>query len=1050
MKGKTALLALGLMVGVGIFLLPQILSTDWGKKEIARQIGKRTSCQVSMESLSLSWMGPQSIQGLKATREQDALRLACPEITTDASLYGLIFQKRVGHLKIASPSLEMSKALTRLSSANRGPAFSRAGMLPILGFGGLSYSLPLQGQVIVSEGKVALTPSGVSPIAFDGISLLLNLSEEEAKFQLMASTSQGAMRGKVEIDGSATKNAGKADVTLTDLPVQGVDQCLSLLKPEWSGLFVDLLGDKLSSSSSCQWNAEAFSLNLSARSPLLSAQLEVATQGENVSLQKPGTLSLMASPSLLKRFSLPADQPLSLQIDVAKFSSPWKDFKEATSDLTLLFSGGDPIGKGNLRIQTAKDKWQISLSSPLVTIPEMQLQMGKEIALLSPAPFTSRWREEAKGTLRCLNITWEAGAIVLMQPLVMDLVTTVKEIELSEPLAGTLQIEPTRIPLDSLKTFSYRGTFVAPRVALKDQPVLENTSLSFRVDSKQKVFQISSQLGTGGLLGDLSFLTGSSQFNAKVEAQNLSTSLLEPFIKKKGLKTVVGPEFNGTLVVDSSPKMQQGSFKWTSSLLSAQGGFVLDENSLQLQGKEAGIVWTLTPEGYAALDPSSPFSLKEASTLQIELSRLVLPASPQITWDLGQLQLQANAVAGSLIFSDKRSTEGIELKDTRFRVESNPLQLSLSTAVMQGTKRGSLSLKAAASELSNLSQLSCDVELALQQFPTRALDVLARAQGRNDSPFTALFGGTIDMTGRLNLKEFTGPISLSIQSQLTRASMKGKFASGALLLDEPIHAQMQITPEVSRLVLKEVNPLNISQFYSKDPVTVEIPATGFYLPIYPKNLQKMALPSSRIELGQIYCQSEGNLKTALSILKSKQSGRELMVWFAPLDFSVRQGVASVERTEILLADTYDIAIWGNFDLSKNYVDMLLGLPGETLYKAFGVKNLPENYVLTIPMRGPADNVEVDTGSATSKITLLLAWQHANKATGIGKTPGGAIIGGLIQTFATLPDSDAKVPPAKRPFPWEVRRSKTSDEPRHKGRHFKQNDKPWKQILKVVK
>src|SRR5581483_2872856 len=178
---------------------------------------------------------------------------------------------------------------------------------------------------------------------------------------------------------------------------------------------------------------------------------------------------------------------------------------------------------------------------------------------------------------------------------------------------------------------------------------------------------------------------------------------------------------------------------------------------------------------------------------------------------------------------------------------------------------------------------------------------------------------------------------------------------------------------------------------------------------------------------------------------------ELALWFAPIDLSIKQGIADIERTEILLADTFDICVWGNVDLVKDYVDMVLGLTSQTLSKAFGIQNLPENYVLTLPMKGPSNNVQINTGKATTKVALLLAWQNQN-LTGIGGN-AGAIVGGLLGKIATLPDSNAKVPPAKHPFPWEsgnAKKSKTSTGPREKKKQFKPKDKPLKQILKVIR
>ena len=285
---------------------------------------------------------------------------------------------------------------------------------------------------------------------------------------------------------------------------------------------------------------------------------------------------------------------------------------------------------------------------------------------------------------------------------------------------------------------------------------------------------------------------------------------------------------------------------------------------------------------------------------------------------------------------------------------------------------------------------------------------------------------------------------------MTRVDLVGHIVNGALLLNDSLYAQMKITPEMSRLVLKEINPLNLSYIYSLAPVTLEISSNGFYFPFYPFSMGKIAIPDATIELGKIACRNEGNINIALGLLKSKQFDKnsELSLWFAPIDLSVQQGLINMDRTEILLANIFDICLFGKVDLIKNYVDMVLGLTSQTLSKAFGIKNLPENYVLTIPMRGKADHVQINSGKATAKMALLLAWQNKNVAGALGGGPAGALVGEFLGKIATLPDADAKVPPPKHPFPWEIGKdSRSSNASNEKKRQFKPDEKPLKQILR---
>ncbi len=679
---------------------------------------------------------------------------------------------------------------------------------------------------------------------------------------------------------------------------------------------------------------------------------------------------------------------------------------------------------------------------------------------------------------------------------------------LAKPAIVQLSLSPTSLPIAGfdLNKLSLKGQLASPEVALSSQGqiiTLQNTTLPIQWDAKAKTaaIQLSSQVQTGSMQGQLSISNFSSEkgvdlnhasIQGSLDLQNLSAALLDAFSGKTTLSAITGPTFSGKLKLQSSIDKQNIAIKWVSPLLNIDSAFVIDKSAVQLQGGANQISWTLTPESYAILDrditsPGSaliPFELSESSNFSISLNKLSLPVIPKkeirtladripdIAFDLTKLQLSATGHNPKLTFFDKRSKESIQLSSLTFSLgasaDGGPLTVSLDSGVItqsatastsQSVKNGSLSLSGKLAQTLNekkdfdLSQLTGSLQLKVQQLPSRALDIVARAKGRTDFPFTTVFGDMINASITLDLKNFAGPVALNINTPMVRVDLDGHLVNGALLLNDALHAQMKITTELSRLILKEVNPLNLSYVYSQAPVTLEIPSEGFYFPLYPLNLGKIAIPEATIELGKIACRNEGNVNVTLGLLKSKQFDKngELSLWFAPIDLSIKQGFADIERTEILLADTYDICLWGKVDIVQDYVDMVLGLTAQTLSKAFGIKNLPENYVLTLPMKGPSDNVQINSSKATAKVALLLAWQNKNIAGAFGGGQAGAVVGDLLGKIATLPDSDAKVPPAKHPFPWEIGKgAKTSDASHEKKRQFKANEKPLKQILKVIR
>ncbi len=725
-----------------------------------------------------------------------------------------------------------------------------------------------------------------------------------------------------------------------------------------------------------------------------------------------------------------------------------------------------------------------------------------------------------------------AGTATLTKPLVLQWMLDPATLKAMAPQAPTLakptlvqlSLDPFVIPVSNPDVYKLKlkGLILNSEMILgqaNKQVALLNTNIPFQWDpiAKTATMQLSSQLknpegNNGTLQGDFSLsnfridkgldLTPAN-LQGDLQLQNLSSLLLDAF-SERSLSAIVGPLFTCRLKLQSlSPEKQTLALKWTSDNLSIDTGFAMNNGSLQLQGSNQQIGWTLTPESYKVLDAwivnanqqLIPFEIKEPTVFSITLSKLSLPVLPgqkpqetpkdqacgqglaggelanrfpSFAFDLSKLELNASARNPKLTFYDRSSHETIQLSNLALglnKQKGTPVTLSLDSNVTAqsaqsgNTKNGSISLNGNLTQTLtpqgafDVSKLTCSLHFKAQQLPSRVLDIVARAKGRTDFPFTTVFGNVINAAVDIDLDQFSGPVSVNVNTPSTRAAVNGTVAGGILTLKEDAHVQMKVTPEASRLFLKEVNPLNLSYFYSQAPVTLEVPAHGFAFRLYPFDYGKITIPNATIELGKILCKNEGNIHVALGLLKSKQfeKSNELMLWFAPIDLHIAQGIVDIERTEILLAESYDICAWGKVDIVDQYVDMILGLTAQTLKTAFGIKGLPDNYVLTLPMRGKMDNVQIDTKKATTKMGLLLAWQQAESAGGLGKGPAGAIIGGLVNKMATLPDSNAKVPPAKRPFPWETGKGKTSQEESHvKKKQFKVGDKPLKQILKLIK
>lgn len=687
---------------------------------------------------------------------------------------------------------------------------------------------------------------------------------------------------------------------------------------------------------------------------------------------------------------------------------------------------------------------------------------------------------------------------------------------LVNPAILHLHFDPMTILLSSelLNTFKMTGN------ASIDQLLVSSQNQSLKADLRNLLahFQFDGKKGTAALdfsaeadsestleahlvLEKLSLQNSldlsQSTLRFATSMQNLSSSSLEALTGKNfHLKGLIGPTINLDLKTTSTPDSQQFEVKATSSLLNINAGFVLKENQIQLLDAKqpAELYYTINQDNYTVLDQlltgqteqQRPFQLKAPSILGITLEQFICPFAPRqpiktladrfqaFTPVLTNLQFKGSLQSDQFSFLEKKSNQSINLTDLALHFDKpetqGPIHFSVNSSLVSKanntSKEGKVAIVGKMDHLYSsqgsldLTDASVQINANIQQLPVIVFDIIFRAMGKTNCPFSPLCGDTLNATMSTQIQNASGPFKLNINSPNTRASVIGQVNQGKLNLSEPIYAQISLTPEISALILTEINPLSISSIYSSNPLTLEIPAEGFSFPLFSYDPTQIFIPKARIELGKITCENEGNLNITLGLLKSRQLSKEkqLKLWFAPIDVRVEKGILDWERTEILVANTFEIALWGKLDFVSDYVDMILGLTPQCLDKAFGIKNLPRDYILQIPMKGPSDKVQINTGKATAKVAALLLWQQQVLAGTLKGSPGGALLGGLLNKLATLPDKDASTPPAKRPFPWDsgkesslTQEPKTTPQvPQKKKTKIKKSDKPLKQLLKVLK
>lgn len=299
------------------------------------------------------------------------------------------------------------------------------------------------------------------------------------------------------------------------------------------------------------------------------------------------------------------------------------------------------------------------------------------------------------------------------------------------------------------------------------------------------------------------------------------------------------------------------------------------------------------------------------------------------------------------------------------------------------------------------------IEADVSNFPTAALDRLLEAK---DLLYKGL-GPSLTVKGTARLEGNEGLADFSLSSSNVQASIKAKLSEHAITLLEPLDAALKLTPELSEAVLSDVNPLFLTGLSANNPIYLHLSASDASIPLNPFSLEKLRLAGS-LDMGRVQIRNGPTLASLVSLLKAgslKDSG-QMSAWFTSLDFHIQNGVVYTGRLDALLAGSIHICTWGSIDLLRDRLNMTLGIPADTLRSAFGIENLPQNYVVQVPIRGSTSHPEIEKGAATGKIAALAATQQIplKKKT---------LLGGLIHAIA-VPKEDPDVPVPKRPFPWE--------------------------------
>lgn len=581
---------------------------------------------------------------------------------------------------------------------------------------------------------------------------------------------------------------------------------------------------------------------------------------------------------------------------------------------------------------------------------------------------------------------------------------------------------------------------------------LENLQFDFALNCPEEAFEASltatprlpngetgslqAQIKGREFLEEDRFNTDSLYLESLAKIEKLTPNILSPLLGNIDLEPFFGPEIALTYLIqiDDLNTKPTGSLNYTikGEYLTSEGALKL-EDTIKAEGPLT-LSGILTPKLMRMLSPRLELAIN--APYEATLSEFSLPrgdfwgSSLKGSIKIGDLDL--SQVVFQSTFSEFSSPQLREL--IGFSVQSRSLD--------QKTKeRGSLNIRGTLSNLSEdssnwMKEADLDFNAEMDRFPLASFFEVVTTNPYTQDLIRGISANELSKGYmRAELKEGSGHASLVLDNPSSKIKGDFNIRSGLLSFESPFTAEMKLTADLIQGFLGKLNPIFRSALPSDHMITLKIDKEGTYYDLNAlEPLTTAAFENSMLDVGKIRFRREGIIANILGFLDDSLRDSEVDIWFTPFYASMKNGVYRQKREDFLLANRYPMAIWGNVDIPREYIDMILGVDSWTLERAAGVSGLPEDYMMLFPIKGPFGNAKIDTTKAIARIAALRAQAVEDKTV---KT-----IGTLFNVIAAPKAERKDIPePTTSPLPWadeirKLRQEKKKEQEKEKDTLFK--------------
>lgn len=350
--------------------LPTIASSTWGRTTALAWINDSIPGEIRLDSLSLSWLGGQSLTGLTISDTEGRTIIGLESLTTDLSLLQAV-RGRLTFGETVIQRLQADLVFNPDGSSNLTTALGGAAQAPGDEPGGLL--IPVTSNIALIDSRVSLTAPGIEPVTLSGLSGALEMADRASPIKLSfgGRSRQGDLEGSITVNGQVTDlfdgdalrpGDARADITanIQDLPVDALDQLAGA-----RGMLSAALGNRATLNVRAEGDAASQNLTLEATTPQAALQVQGRVGDGRFQLSAPATARLVLTPAAADAINQATAgdpgfrlaSPIPFHLSVEQLDVPLEPFDLSRIALRAGLDARDPV-----RLTQIKEIGEASIS----------------------------------------------------------------------------------------------------------------------------------------------------------------------------------------------------------------------------------------------------------------------------------------------------------------------------------------------------------------------------------------------------------------------------------------------------------------------------------------------------------------------------------------------------------------------------------------------------------------------------------------------------------------------------------------------------------------